>query len=195
MISDLRFRSELSGMPHGIEIRERGQGYQDENRNANDALVQEDQRGPEAEQSACAEGDGQRTNEGRNRAGSAQDAENDRAQPGSFSSRGFSRVIGQPSVSFAMQPIGGNRLAESLELQLLRPCFGKLSRVLGVAFRANQNFSCAGLALKAGGQIHHVANRRVVLVVFGAEPADASVAGGDADGSLQRKSEAGAQTL
>jgi hypothetical protein len=67
--------------------------------------------------------------------------------------------------------------------------------MLGVAFFADQDFSCAGFALEASGEINHVANGRVVLAVFGAEPADASITGCDAYRGLKREAEARAQML
>ena len=60
--------------------------------------------------------------------------------------------------------------------------------MLDVTFFADQDFSRAGFTLKASGKIDHVADSRVVFVVFGTEPADASMTGGDADGGLERKS-------
>ena len=59
--------------------------------------------------------------------------------------------------------------------------------MLNVAFFADQDFSCARFALKASSKIDHVADGRVVFVVFGTEPADASMTGGDADGGLKRE--------
>jgi len=40
--------------------------------------------------------------------------------------------------------------------------------VLAIAFCADQDVSGTGFALKASGEIHHVAYGGVVLVVFGA---------------------------
>ena len=67
--------------------------------------------------------------------------------------------------------------------------------MLGVAFFADQDFSCAGFALEASGEIDHIANGRVVLAIFGAEAADASITGCNADGGLKREAEARAQIL
>ena len=67
--------------------------------------------------------------------------------------------------------------------------------MLDVTFFTDQDFSCAGFTLKPGGEIDHVADGCVIFVVFGTEPADAGITGGDADGDFQREPEAIAQAF
>ena len=69
-------------------------------------------------------------------------------------------------------------------------CGSSAGRVLDITRVADQDLSSVRFALKARGEIHHVADGRVVLAVLGAQPPDTGITGRNTDGCGEGKAEA-----
>ena len=97
MGGDLCIHSQVARMPQGVEVRQRSESNQDENRHSKHALIEKGQHTGEAEKSACADGHRQRSNQGYHRTGGAENAEDDRADAGSRLRSRFDRIVDQTS--------------------------------------------------------------------------------------------------
>src|SRR5918992_3312039 len=100
------------------------------------------------------------------------------------------RLVRRSSVCLAVQAVSLHRLAKTFQCELFSCSSGKVGRVLDITRVADQDLSSVRFALKARGEIHHVADGRIVLAVLGAQPADTGITGSNTDGCSEREAEA-----
>src|SRR5258708_32466932 len=107
-------QSQLPRLPERIEIGRRRESRQNQHGHANRALIEKSERARQTKEAADAQGHGKRADESRDRAGSAQDAKDNRAQARALFYGALGGIGKQRFFLIAVEEKRRHRLAEHL---------------------------------------------------------------------------------